>query len=85
MHQKAIELGLGQGIGTLLLERVLGRHDEKDFRQRIGLAADRDLPFGHGFEQGRLHLGRRAVDFIGQNQIVEQRAALELKLPSWGR
>ena len=79
MHQEAIELGFGQGIGTLLFQRVLGRHDEKDIRQQIGLAADRDLPFGHGFEQCRLHLGRGAIDFIGQNQIVEQRSALELK------
>ena len=43
-------------------------------------AADRDLPFLHGFEQRGLRLGRRAVDFVGQNDVGEQRPLDELEL-----
>ena len=40
----------------------------------MGLAADRDLPLLHGFEQRRLHLGGRAVDLVGKHEIGEDRA-----------
>src|SRR3546814_2261616 len=35
--------------------------------------------FAHCFEQRRLHLGRCTIDLVGEDQIVEQRAALELE------
>lgn len=38
------------------------------------------LLFGHRFEQGALRLRRGAVDFIGQHELREQRAGMELKL-----
>jgi hypothetical protein len=34
---------------------------------------------GHGLEQGGLHLGRRPVHLVGQQQVVEHRAGLELE------
>lgn len=34
---------------------------------------------GHRFEQGALHLGRRPVDLIGEQQVVKQRTGLEDK------
>ena len=36
--------------------------------------------FLHGFEQGGLRLGRGAVDFVREDQVRENRAALELEL-----
>ena len=42
--------------------------------QLEGLVADGDLFFLHGFEQRALHLGRRAVDFVGQDEVGEDRA-----------
>src|SRR3546814_4629612 len=39
----------------------------------------RSLMFAHCFEQRRLHLGRCTIDLVGADQIVEQRAALELE------
>ena len=40
----------------------------------------------HRFEQRRLGLGRGAVDFVGQDQVGEDRPALELELaPAAGR
>jgi hypothetical protein len=43
-------------------------------------ATDGDLAFLHGFEQSGLRLGRRAVDFVGQNHVGKQRAGHELEL-----
>ncbi|MNT28059.1 hypothetical protein D3C72_1637190 [compost metagenome] len=39
----------------------------------MGFAGDGDLLFLHDFQQCALHLGRRAVDFVGQQQIGEDR------------
>ena len=41
-----------------------------------------NLVFLHGFEQRGLRLGRRAVDFVGQNHVGENRAANEGHLPA---
>ncbi|MNV35924.1 hypothetical protein D3C71_1273850 [compost metagenome] len=43
----------------------------------MAVAGHGDLAFFHGFEQRRLDLGRRTVDFVGENQVAEQRAGLE--------
>ena len=43
------------------------------------MRVDRDLPFVHRFEQSGLRLRSGAVDFIGQQNIGEDRAALEFK------
>ena len=36
--------------------------------------------FLHGLQQSRLGLGRSAIDFVGQNQMSENRAPLKLEL-----
>jgi hypothetical protein len=33
----------------------------------------------HGLEQRRLHLGRRAVDLVGQHRVAEDRTLAELE------
>ena len=76
-EQEAVELGLGQGVGALLLDRVLGRHDEEQRGERIGGAPDRDLALPHRFEQCGLHLRGGPVHLVGEQHVVEQRAALE--------
>ena len=48
-------------------------------RQRIGLAADGDLALAHRLEQRRLHLRRRAVDLVGEQHRMEDRAGLEFE------
>ena len=40
----------------------------------------RDLAFVHGLEQRRLGFGSGAVDLVGQQDVGENRSALELKL-----
>ena len=80
-HQhEAVELRFGQRVGALLLDRVLRRHDEERLGQPVGLLADGDLPLLHRLEQRRLHLGRRAVDLVGEHEVGEDRAALGAEL-----
>ncbi len=67
-----------------MLQRVLRGHNQKQLGQRIGGHAHADLVFAHGLQQGRLHLGRCAIDLVGQYQIVEQRSLLELKITLLG-
>jgi hypothetical protein len=43
-------------------------------RHPVGLAGDRHLPLLHHLEQRALHLGRRAVDLVGEQQVGEHRA-----------
>ena len=77
VQHEAIELSLGQRVGAFLFDRVLRRHHHEQVRQLIGGHPDGDLPLGHRFEQRRLHLGGCAVDLVSQDQVVEQRPALE--------
>ncbi len=40
----------------------------------MSLTGHRNLSFLHGLEQGCLCLGRSPVDFVGQDQVGEDRA-----------
>jgi hypothetical protein len=73
-EHEPIHLGFRQRVRALLLDRVLGRHHQEQAFQRIRRIADRDLPLLHGFQQCRLDLGRRPVDFVGQDEIGKDRA-----------
>ncbi len=85
LEHEAILLGLGQRIRAFLLDRVLRRQHEERIGELVAHPADRDLPLLHGFEQCRLRLGRRAVDFIGENDVREQRPLQEAELALAGR
>ena len=65
LKHETVDLGLGQGIGAFLLDRVFGGHYEEWCGEFMGFIADGDLPLLHGFKQRALHLGGRAVDFVG--------------------
>jgi hypothetical protein len=51
----------------------------------MGLAADGHRAFLHGLEQRGLHLGRRAVDFVGQHHVGEDGALVGGELAGLGR
>ena len=53
-------------------------------RQAVGGFTQGYLAFLHGFQQGGLHFGRGAVDFIRQNEIGEDRAFLAVNCLSSG-
>ena len=48
--------------------------------ERVGRVADRDLPLLHRFEQRALHLGRCAVDLVGEHEVGEDRPLLRREL-----
>ncbi len=73
LEQETVELGFRELIGAFLVDRVLGGQHEERFGQRIGAVAEGDLALLHGFQQGGLHLGGGAVDFVGEDQVVEDR------------
>ena len=77
LEQEPVELGLGQRIGALHLERVLRREHEERRLERVALAGDRHLLLLHRLEQRRLGLGRGAVDLVGEHDVREDRAGLE--------
>ncbi len=68
-----------------MFHRILRGNYQKGLRQRVRVRIHRDLAFVHGFEQGGLGLGRRAVDLIGQQDIGKNRPTLEFKLLFDGR
>ena len=74
LQQEAVELRLRQRIGPFVLQRVLGRQHHERFRQAEGPLADGDLPLLHRLQQRRLHLGRRAVDLVGQDDPARRPA-----------
>ena len=85
VEHEAIELGLRQRICAFLLDRILGGENEQRTVQGVTDAADRDLVFLHGLEQGGLSLGRRPVDLVGQENVREDRAVNEANHPLAGR
>ena len=80
LEHEAVLLRFGQRIGSFLFDRVLRRQHEKRIVQAMPHPADGGLTFLHGFEQGRLRLGRRTVDFVGEDHVGKQRAGEELEL-----
>ena len=79
VQEEAVEFGLGQRIGALLLDRVFRRQHQEGVRKGIGDAVGADLPLGHGLEECRLHLRRRPVDLVDEDDGVEDRPRHELE------
>ena len=50
----------------------------------MGFACDGDLPLLHDFEQGALHFGGGAVDFVGQQQVGKHRPQHGAELAAFG-
>ena len=79
LEQEAVELRLRQTIRPLVFNRILRRHDGEHIGKRMADAVDGDGLFLHDLEQGRLRLGRRAVDLVGHKNIGENRPGAKLK------
>ena len=83
-HQKTVQLRFGQGVSALMTGGVLrGDHHER-FREGQTSSLYGNLLFVHGFEQGRLRLGRGAVDFVGEQKVGEDGAGLVLEFGGAG-
>ena len=66
VEEKPIELGFGERVGAFHLDGVLSGEHEERFAEGMTDSAGSDLVLLHGFEQGGLGLGRRAIDFVGE-------------------
>ena len=80
-QHEAVELRLGQWIGALLLDRILGGHNNEWRGQLVGFAVHGHSQFLHCFQKGGLRLGRRAVDFVSENEVGEDWAAMKNQIP----
>ena len=84
LEHEPVQLRFGQRVGAFLLDGVLRGQNEKGIGQIEAASADGHLPFLHGFEQCGLRLGRRAVDFVGQDDVREDGAFDELQFAPTG-
>ena len=78
--QEAVHLRFGQGIGAVVLDGILRGQHHEGLRQRVGVGVHGDLGLVHGLQQRRLRFRRGAVDLVGQDDVGEDRAGLELEL-----
>ena len=70
---EAVQLRLRQRVGPFLLNGVLGGQHKERRGQREETPRHRHPMLLHRLQQRRLRLGRRAVDFIGQNDVGKKR------------
>ena len=77
LHEEAVQLSFGQRVGARLLDGVLGRDHHEGLGRRAAHAVDRHLGLFHDLQEGGLRLGRRTVDFVGQDDLREDRAGVE--------
>ncbi|CCH69702.1 hypothetical protein BN10_300043 [Phycicoccus elongatus Lp2] len=70
---------LGQGIGPLHLDRVLGGHHHEWAWERIGGPVDGHLRLLHRLQQRGLGLGGGAIDLVADDDIGEDCARPELE------
>ena len=79
LEHEAVDLRLGERVRALRLDRVLRRQHQERMRRLEGLGTDRHLALLHHLEQRRLHLCRRAVDLVREQEVAEHRAELGLE------
>ena len=84
LEQEPVELGLGQGIRALLLDRILGRQHEERVRQTVLVPARGHLPFLHGLQERSLGLRGSSVDLVGEHEVGEERPRHEPQFPRPG-
>ncbi len=68
MRHETIELRFRQSKSSFVLDRILRRDHHEWIGQPARYARGRHLTVRHRLEQRRLHLGRRAIDFIDKNR-----------------
>ena len=69
-QRKAVQLGIGQKLGTRGPRRILGGNDQEGLGHRMGYPVHRDLPLLHGLQQRRLGAAGGPVELIGQEEIA---------------
>ena len=77
LDHEPVQLRLGQRIGALELDGVLGREDGEALGQRVRRAVHGHPALLHRLEQRGLGLGGRTVDLVAQDQVAEDRSRPE--------
>ena len=72
-EHEAVELGLGERVGPLRLDRILGGQNKERSFQDVADPVRGDLPLLHGLQYRGLGLGRGPVDLVAQHQVGEDR------------
>ena len=72
-EHEAVELRFWECVGPFLFERVLGGEHDEGIGELVSGFADGDLAFCHGFEEGALDFCGGAIDFVGQDEVGEER------------
>src|SRR5438067_622940 len=78
--EEAVELRLRQRERALVLDRVLGRHDEERRGEQACDSVDGHLLLGHRLEQRGLRLRHRAVDLVHEDDVGEHRPGPDLEV-----
>src|SRR5437868_128173 len=78
-HQEPVQLGFGQRIGAVMLDRVLCGENDERLGQLVGFLFHRYVAFGHRFKQRGLSFWSGAIDLVGQNYVRENRPGFELE------
>src|SRR5690606_41244608 len=81
-EEESVHLRLGQRVGALELDRVLGGHHEERPRQPVADPVDGDLTLGHRLEHRGPGLGWRPVDLVAENDVGGDGARAEFELPA---
>ena len=77
LEHKAVHLRLGQRVGTVLLNGVLGCQHEEGLIQLMAFTHNGNGMLLHRLEKCRLGFRRCTVNFVRQNDITENRTRLE--------
>ena len=80
LEHEAVNLRFGQRVRPFLLYWVLRGENQKQALEFVRRVADGYLPFLHRFKQGALDFGGRAVHLVRENEIGEDRPAVDGEL-----
>ena len=84
VKHEAVELRLRKRVSPLLFDGILGRQNKERQVQRVGRSACGHFVLLHRLQKRGLSLRRRPIDFVGEQDIGENRSLQELELPSPG-
>ena len=79
-EHKTVQLGLWQGIGSFLLNRILCSQHKIRLIELVLLSTNGHRPFLHSLQQGGLCFGWRPVDFVREDNIPEHRTHNEFEV-----
>src|SRR2546430_12821304 len=79
-HEETVELSLREREGPLVLDRVLGRHDEERLRQLVRRPIDRHLVLVHRFQERGLRFRGGPVYLVGEDHLAHDGSRPELEL-----